>query len=73
MNKRRRYTVPVTEVFCIVTEGSLANMNPLSGTNITKTGEGDGRDPGSIGLDNGGDLGGITPSKRSLWDDDDDF
>ena len=73
MKKNAQYIPPVTEVFHIKVE-NVANMNPLSGTNVSNTGEGDNRDRGSIGLDNSGEFGGITPGKRqSLWDDDDDL
>ncbi len=71
MNTKKPYIAPFTQVVCIATEGRLTV--PVSGVNINNTGEGDGRDPGSIDYDNSGDLGGITPAKGGgLWDDDEE-
>ena len=70
MNTKKQYTAPFTEVVRLETEGRLA-IAVFSKTNINNTGEGDGRDEGSIDIDNSGDLGGITPAKDSgfIWDE----
>ncbi|MBR1463544.1 MAG: hypothetical protein IJ604_09265 [Prevotella sp.] len=71
--EKKLYTAPCTELIRVQTEAGIANMNPLSETNIENKGEGDNREAGSIGLDNSGDFGDITPAKRSsLWDDDEE-
>jgi hypothetical protein len=72
MNTKKRYTTPFIEEIRLATEDELA-VAAVSGVNIHNTGEGDGRDPGSIDYDNSGEFGDITPAKQyddwDLWGD----